>query len=107
MKNVRVGPDERRGGSTSNCTIGCTMGGYAGGGYGIYYGDAGWQYSFTTGLWTRILDLTDMWNCSAPTQDRCGFGLFEYTSNAGGTFGSWFEDYRHARLMFAAPVGMP
>lgn len=44
---------------------------------------------------------TAMWNDNATTQDRGGFGLYEYSSNSG-----FFEDYRNVYMMFSRPVGM-
>lgn len=55
-----------------------------------------------SGVWNLKLRLSSMWNCSSNTQDRGGFGLYEYSTSSG-----FHEDYRNVYLMFAAPVGMP
>lgn len=59
-----------------------------------------------SGVWTMIMNETNMWNCSSTTQDRGGFALYEYSPSVGGSFGTWYEDYRNVYQMFAKPVGM-
>jgi hypothetical protein len=58
-------------------------------------------WKLISGIWTLVMNMTAMWNCSSTTQDRGGFGLGEFSSNSG-----FHEDYRNVFAMFAKPVGM-
>jgi len=54
-----------------------------------------------SGVWTMVMNMTNLWNCSSTTQDRGGFALYEFSSNFG-----FHEDYRNVYQMFAKPIGM-